>query len=327
MLSPQRSYTVVSPGDFTHANLSSQADLSERWDRRMERSATNAVNAVVVHVIERSPGDFVPNNMVYHRLQELNCLPLAPLLQNDSELLTKKQRAFVEQCVLAQHAENDAAADNADDCCHAVPQPISEEAHSPFFDTIGPTALLRQFTVDSRLEWSHGHNMRVTLCNRVGEQTFLFYPFKIDVAVSIPFASAHFAVLVNLKPVVPGHLLVVPRRIVPAIPYLTPEEIDDWGKVVKLCFLVLRCREDACCCRRDGFSVGTQQGADAGQTVPHLHTHIIPYDSVGELAGEPEDEAIEQERRKPRTTLEMKAETDLLKPMFAELAPKVGLNQ
>eukprot|EP00617_Octactis_speculum_P004578 CAMPEP_0185774626 /NCGR_PEP_ID=MMETSP1174-20130828/79124_1 /TAXON_ID=35687 /ORGANISM="Dictyocha speculum, Strain CCMP1381" /LENGTH=136 /DNA_ID=CAMNT_0028461897 /DNA_START=1 /DNA_END=411 /DNA_ORIENTATION=+ len=76
---------------------------------------------------------------------------------------------------------------------------------------------------------------------------------------------------VNLKPLVPGHVLVIPRRNVPKLVDLTEEELVDlWSSVMEVRSIVLRFHGCA------GAEIGVQDGADAGQSVPHVHVHILP---------------------------------------------------
>ncbi|MBP2146290.1 diadenosine tetraphosphate (Ap4A) HIT family hydrolase [Methanofollis sp. W23] len=72
-------------------------------------------------------------------------------------------------------------------------------------------------------------------------------------------------------PVSPGHLLIVPFRHVPTYFEATA------GEQAALLDLVARCRpliEEAY--HPDGYNLGINVGAAAGQTVPHLHLHLIP---------------------------------------------------
>jgi diadenosine tetraphosphate (Ap4A) HIT family hydrolase len=72
-------------------------------------------------------------------------------------------------------------------------------------------------------------------------------------------------------PVSPGHTLVVPRRHVGSLFELSPAERDD------LFAMVARARERlAAEMAPAGYNVGVNDGAAAGQTVPHVHVHLIP---------------------------------------------------
>jgi diadenosine tetraphosphate (Ap4A) HIT family hydrolase len=72
-------------------------------------------------------------------------------------------------------------------------------------------------------------------------------------------------------PVSPGHCLIVSRRHVASFFDTTDEErialLELLDKVQKI---LLRER------RPDGFNIGINDGTAAGQTVMHLHIHLIP---------------------------------------------------
>ncbi len=72
-------------------------------------------------------------------------------------------------------------------------------------------------------------------------------------------------------PVSPGHALVVTRRVVPTWFEATPEEQAAVMALVNEVKALLDERH-----RPDGYNVGFNAGAQAGQTVPHLHVHVIP---------------------------------------------------
>lgn len=72
-------------------------------------------------------------------------------------------------------------------------------------------------------------------------------------------------------PVSAGHTLIVPFRHVSSFFEATEEER------LALLDLLCRCRdvlEDRY--HPDGWNIGVNVGAAAGQTVPHLHIHLIP---------------------------------------------------
>lgn len=72
-------------------------------------------------------------------------------------------------------------------------------------------------------------------------------------------------------PVSPGHTLVVPRRLIPDWDSATPAERQAILALVDTVKQDLRER-----LRPDGFNLGVNEGAAAGQTVFHLHFHVIP---------------------------------------------------
>src|SRR5262245_50853225 len=78
-------------------------------------------------------------------------------------------------------------------------------------------------------------------------------------------------VLWDAHPVSPGHALIVPRRHVATWWNATPEEQSEL-----LAALAIARQEIQKCHQPDGFNVGWNIGAVAGQTVFHLHVHVIP---------------------------------------------------
>ncbi|KAI5287275.1 hypothetical protein KEM52_001675, partial [Ascosphaera acerosa] len=77
--------------------------------------------------------------------------------------------------------------------------------------------------------------------------------------------------LVNLKPLVPGHVLVCPRRRVARFTELTARETADLFLAVRH---VSRMIERVY--RASSLNIAIQDGVDAGQSVPHVHAHVIP---------------------------------------------------
>ena len=72
-------------------------------------------------------------------------------------------------------------------------------------------------------------------------------------------------------PVSPGHTLIVPRRLVATWFEATREEQVAMLELVD----VVKTQLDAEL-QPDGYNIGINAGAAAGQTVMHLHLHLIP---------------------------------------------------
>lgn len=95
----------------------------------------------------------------------------------------------------------------------------------------------------------------------------------------IEFANAKGMVIRDAFPISQGHTLIIPRRHVGSFFDIDAEERD----------ALLRLLDEAK--RRldkefkpDGFNIGINDGAAAGQTIAHLHIHLIP-----RYAGDRED--------------------------------------
>lgn len=72
-------------------------------------------------------------------------------------------------------------------------------------------------------------------------------------------------------PVSPGHALLVPRRHVATWFDASDDERRELAEAIEPAREAILLRH-----RPDGFNVGMNLGAAAGQTVPHLHLHVIP---------------------------------------------------
>ncbi|QRV94835.1 Bis(5'-nucleosyl)-tetraphosphatase[asymmetrical] [Ceratobasidium sp. AG-Ba] len=146
--------------------------------------------------------------------------------------------------------------------------------------------------------------------------------------------------IVGLKPIVPGHVLVIPNRVVPRVADLSPEELGDLfctvqqvGNVVQKAF------------KGEALTIACQDGPAAGQSVPHVHFHILPrrftdfggnndqvYPILEEAEGRlpdqlhslhertkvPERIKVDDESRTPRTEEEMEKEAAWLRTLFSE---------
>lgn len=72
-------------------------------------------------------------------------------------------------------------------------------------------------------------------------------------------------------PVSEGHCLIIPKRHVGSIDDLTDVELKDLYTVLHQTKILIRETY-----LPDGFNIGINEGEAAGQTVPHLHIHLIP---------------------------------------------------
>ncbi len=97
-------------------------------------------------------------------------------------------------------------------------------------------------------------------------------PFcRKDVQAGHFAASDNFLAIYNLAPILPGHSLVIPRRHILSLLELSDPE---------LCELALFSRDIVKVLQKafgsHSFDWTIQEGVEAGQTIPHLHLHLIP---------------------------------------------------
>lgn len=110
----------------------------------------------------------------------------------------------------------------------------------------------------NNLKLEKGHEMKI-----------LFGEFDISNRL-ITATNLAFAFPAQM-PILPGHILVCPRRIVEKFEDLTTEEAHALFALVTDIKKVLAKEFGA-----TGFNIAWNEGNIAGQSVPHLHVHIVP---------------------------------------------------
>jgi diadenosine tetraphosphate (Ap4A) HIT family hydrolase len=72
-------------------------------------------------------------------------------------------------------------------------------------------------------------------------------------------------------PISPGHTLIIPHRHVGSFFDIDIDERNGLFSLIDTAKKVLHSEYSA-----DGYNIGINDGPSAGQTVPHLHIHLIP---------------------------------------------------
>ncbi|GLB44860.1 putative HIT domain containing protein [Lyophyllum shimeji] len=162
----------------------------------------------------------------------------------------------------------------------------------------------------------------------------------IEVTRQAFYRSSLTYAIVNLKPIVPGHVLVCPTRPVPRLADLNDSELSSLMLSVRRVGAVIERAYGA-----DSLTIACQDGKAAGQSVPHVHFHLLPRKFKGDRFSDKNDEvypALERnekslpaqlegsqrsseplkvdadEDRKPRSTEEMEEEARWLRSFFDE---------
>ncbi len=91
------------------------------------------------------------------------------------------------------------------------------------------------------------------------------------------YEDEHCVAINDINPQAPTHVLVIPRK---AIPKLSDADPEDQALLGHLLLAAARIAEQLGVA--DAFRVVVNNGADAGQTVFHLHLHIIAGRSFSE---------------------------------------------
>nr|AAS21001.1 diadenosine tetraphosphate hydrolase [Hyacinthus orientalis] len=150
-----------------------------------------------------------------------------------------------------------------------------------------------------------------------------FGPYKIDKSEVFHSTSLSYA-MVNLRPLLPGHVLVCPKREVKRFVDLTADETSDLWLTAKEVGGKLERYHEA-----SSLTFAIQDGPQAGQTVPHVHIHIIPrkkgdfekndeiYDAIDAKERELKEKLDLDIERKDRSGEEMACEADGYRALFS----------
>jgi histidine triad (HIT) family protein len=92
-----------------------------------------------------------------------------------------------------------------------------------------------------------------------------------EIPAQIVFEDESIIAFLDINPVQPGHTLVVPKSHSGGLHDAVAETLDQLIRATqKIAHVVTQAME------AEGFNVELNNGAVAGQLIPHLHFHIIP---------------------------------------------------
>lgn len=146
-------------------------------------------------------------------------------------------------------------------------------------------------------------------------------PFCNPDKEAVLYEDGLIRILIDSYPANRGHLLVVPARHVERW-----EELEEGEKLALLWGMELAMEKLRETLKPDGFNVGMNLGRAAGQTVPHLHLHVIPRwegdcrhprGGVRKAVLELEDENLSLRKRWERNRLD-KGEIERLRKAFSQ---------
>ena len=92
----------------------------------------------------------------------------------------------------------------------------------------------------------------------------------------VVYSGTDYQVLVDYAPIVEGHLLIVPKSHVATADELNPESGKELLETIKKVKKVFKSTLET-----DDYIILQKNGKAAGQSVPHVHFHMIPIKSTG----------------------------------------------
>lgn len=92
-----------------------------------------------------------------------------------------------------------------------------------------------------------------------------------EIPAKIVFEDDEVIAFHDVDPKAPVHVLVVPKRALPRLSKATATDQDLLGKLL----LTTRVVAEKLDLLQSGYRVVINSGPDAGESVPHLHVHVL----------------------------------------------------
>ena len=104
----------------------------------------------------------------------------------------------------------------------------------------------------------------------MSEKTLFERIIDREIAADIVFEDAQCLAFRDISPQAPTHILVIPKKPIPRLVDAAPDDAALLGHLMASAASVAR--QEGC---GDAFRIVINNGAAAGQTVFHLHVHLL----------------------------------------------------
>jgi histidine triad (HIT) family protein len=118
----------------------------------------------------------------------------------------------------------------------------------------------------------------IRIVSRLSELRYLMHPVCIfckiisgEVPAAIVYKDELVTAFRDIHPVAPTHILIVPNKHIQSVSYVEAEDEQILGRL----FSVARKVAEIDKISEDGYRTIVNSGAHGGQTVFHLHMHVI----------------------------------------------------
>ena len=92
-----------------------------------------------------------------------------------------------------------------------------------------------------------------------------------EIPADIVFEDDRCLAFRDISPKAPVHILVVPKRVIPRVSESVPADIELLGHLLGTAGQIAKSEGLA----DSGFRLVINNGSDGGETVPHLHVHLL----------------------------------------------------
>ncbi|MBX7209032.1 MAG: histidine triad nucleotide-binding protein [Verrucomicrobiaceae bacterium] len=100
-----------------------------------------------------------------------------------------------------------------------------------------------------------------------------------EIPAPLVYEDEHCAAFNDINPQAPIHVLIVPRKVIPRVGDAQPEDQATLGALLLAAGNVAK--QLGVSERTKGFRLVINHGADAGETVPHMHVHLLASRALG----------------------------------------------
>ena len=120
-----------------------------------------------------------------------------------------------------------------------------------------------------------------------------------EIPAEIVYEDDDALAILDVHPKAPGHTMILPKIHAENILDLAEEKIQGVFKAVKKTTELLNKS-----LKPDGFTIGINHGKVSGQTIEHLHIHVIPRyhndagGSIHDVVDNPPKESLEEIKKK-----------------------------
>lgn len=105
----------------------------------------------------------------------------------------------------------------------------------------------------------------------MAEKTIFSRIIDGEIPGTFVYQDEHLVAIRDINPAAPTHVLVIPRKPIPSLADLQEEDVELAGRLL---LAVKRIAEQEGLAER-GYRLVVNTGDEGGQTVPHLHLHIL----------------------------------------------------
>src|SRR6476661_5041719 len=92
------------------------------------------------------------------------------------------------------------------------------------------------------------------------------------------YEDSNLVAIKDKYPHAPIHFLIIPRKVIEDLQSLQPEDLYLIEEIIKVAQLLAKQYK-----LEDGYRLLVNCGSDAGQTIPHLHFHLLGGRPLGSM--------------------------------------------